>query len=235
MNVRHWVGLTATPYRADKMDGLITMQCGPIRHTIAASTATDRSLIVHDTAFETEETGMEIQAIYTQLVADEARNELIVNEVAGAASNGRRCLVLTNRLDHLEVLARGISEQTDVPVLALHGRLPPAERRVLRERITGLGASKEPFVLVAIDKVAGEGIDLPSLNTLFLTVPVSFKGRVIQQIGRVTRGDTREEDAIVHDFRDSAVPMLENMHHRRKRVMAKEGFTLRRSTQSTDS
>lgn len=227
VNVRHWVGLTATPYRADKMDGLITMECGPIRHTIAASSTTDRHLIVHNTAFETDEPGTEIQAIYTELVADAGRNELIVSEVISAVSGGRRCLVLTSRLDHLDVLVRHIRERTDAPVLALHGRLPPAERRVLRERINDLGTSADPFVLVAIDKVAGEGIDLPSLNTLFLTVPVSFKGRVIQQIGRVTRGDT-QADAIVHDFRDSAVPTLENMHHRRRRVMTKEGFTLTR-------
>ena len=64
------------------------------------------------------------------------------------------------------------------------------------------------------------------MNTLFLAVPVSFKGRVIQQIGRVTRGgaDSRMP-TVVHDFRDSNVPIFEQMYQRRRRVMAKEGFT----------
>jgi superfamily II DNA or RNA helicase len=54
-------------------------------------------------------------------------------------------------------------------------------------------------------------------------MPVSFRGRVIQQIGRVTRtGSARPAE--VHDFRDSQVPLLERMFGRRRRVMAKQGF-----------
>ncbi len=229
VGVRQWVGLTATPYRADQMDGLITMQCGPIRHTIAAAAAEIRSLVVHETAFTTDETGVDgpsIQAIYSELAIDAPRNALIVDCVVQASEEGRRSLVLTNRLDHLEALAGGIASLTEVTVLALHGRLPTPERRALRERLVSLDASREPFVLVAIDKIAGEGIDLPSLNTLFLAMPVSFKGRIIQQIGRVTRGGDADAATVVHDFRDAAVPMLERMHNRRRRVVAKEGFTI---------
>ncbi len=228
--VRHWVGLTATPYRADQMDGLITMQCGPVRHEIAARPGGERRLVVHPTAFTTKETGADgpsIQAIYTELAADDSRNALIAEQVLRAVADDRRCLVLTNRLDHLEILASLIGDRTEVPVLTMHGRLRPADRRALRSRIGELDATRTPFVLVAIDKVAGEGLDLPSLNTLFLAMPVSFKGRVIQQTGRVTRGDDQEDDvATVHDFRDGEVPLLERMHQRRRRVMVKEGFKL---------
>lgn len=139
---------------------------------------------------------------------------------------GRRSLVLTNRIDHLEALAGGIASRTDVPVLSLHGRFPAAERRALRDRVASLDAAREPFVLVAIDKIAGEGIDLPSLDTLFLAMPVSLSGRIIQQVGRVARGAGTEHEAIVHDFRGAAVPVLERMHSRRRRVVSKEGFTI---------
>lgn len=230
VNARHWVGLTATPYRADHMDGLITMQCGPIRNVITTPTPAKRRVVVHETAFTTEETGADgpsIQAIYTELAADERRNTLIVGQVLNSVEDSRRCLVLTNRLDHLDALAAALRARTEAPILAMHGRLTPAERRALRDRLTEMDASRQPFVLVAIDKVAGEGIDLPSLNTLFLAVPVSFKGRVIQQIGRVTRGNTdASAAATVHDFRDTAVPLLERMHQRRRRVMIKEGFVV---------
>lgn len=230
VNARYWVGLTATPYRADQMDGLITMQCGPIRHVIDAATSVERRVVVHETAFMTDEAGVDgpsIQAIYTELAVDEERNALIVRQVLNAVNEKRRCLILTNRLEHLDVLGAALRASTDAPVLSMHGRQTPAERRALRERLAELDTSREPFVLVAIDKVAGEGIDLPSLNTLFLAVPVSFKGRVIQQIGRVTRGDEKGgATATVHDFRDASVPLLERMHQRRRRVMKKEGFVL---------
>lgn len=228
VSVRHWVGLTATPYRADQMGGLMTMQCGPVRYEIAAEASTERRLVVHPTVFTTEESGTDgssIQAIYTELATDGSRNALIVEQVLSAVADERRCLVLTNRLEHLQVLASSIGERSDVPVLTMHGRLRAPDRRALRLRIGELDAARTPFVLLAIDKVAGEGIDLPSLNTLFLAMPVSFKGRVVQQIGRVTRGDEiGDAVATVHDFRDVEVPLLERMHQRRRRVMVKEGF-----------
>lgn len=229
VSVRNWVGLTATPYRADQMDGLITMQAGPIRHRIVPREAQERRFLVHETAFTTAEPGEggpSMQAIYSELAADEARNEQVVTEIERAAAQGRRSLVLTNRLDHLEALATAAEARTTVPVVRLHGRLPSPERRAVRERLSSLDAAREPFVLIAIDKVAGEGIDLPSLNTLFLAVPVSFKGRIIQQIGRVTRGSGAPDLPTVHDFRDVAVPVLERMHNRRRRVVAKEGFSI---------
>lgn len=227
VDARYWVGLTATPYRADQMNGLITMQCGPISHTIADIERPERGVVVHDTGFTTDEPGTDgpsIQAIYSELAVDADRNSLIIEQIVAAVVDGRTCLVLTTRLDHLNRLTDTVESRCDVPVLTLHGRLPAAERRVIRDRLTALDRAGDPFVLVAIDKVAGEGLDLPSLNTLFLTMPVSFKGRVIQQIGRVTRTGAGSRTALVHDFRDSRVPLLERMFRRRSRVMAKEGF-----------
>ena len=234
INVRNWVGLTATPYRADQMDGLITMQCGPIRHVIDTGPPTPRRLAVHETEFTTDEPGTDgpsMQLIYNQLAESEPRNGLIVAEIARAAESGQRSLVLTNRIDHVQTLATLLGDQTSAPVFALHGQLRPAERRALLDRLHELDAARTPFVLVAIDKVAGEGIDLPSLNALFLAIPVSFKGRVIQQTGRITRGGAGAEGvAVVHDFHDAAVPWLDRMHHKRRRVMQKEGFVISHDT-----
>ena len=230
VNVANWVGLTATPFRADKMDGLITMQCGPVRHTMTDVARPERQLVVHETAFTTDEPGTDgpsIQAIYSELTVDKHRNDLIVEHVGNAIHAGRTCLVLTSRVDHLRALSAAIEEHGGAPIYALHGQLSAPERRAVRARLIEADRAGAPFVLVAIDKIAGEGLDIPSMNTLFLAVPVSFKGRVIQQIGRVTRGGAvSSTPAIVHDFRDSKVPMLERMHQRRRRVMTKEGFTV---------
>lgn len=226
-----WLGMTATPYRSDHMDGLITMQCGPIRHTMSAEESASKALEVHPTDFTTEEPGTDgpsIQAIYTELVHDEARNKLVVDEVVQATELGRRCLVLTNRLDHLKTLSQQVRGRVSVPVLSLHGRLSPADRREVRSRLSKLVSSEDPFVLVSIDKVAGEGLDLPALDTLFLTVPISFKGRIVQQLGRITRNSDASSKtiAIVHDFHDPNVPLLDRMFMRRLKVMRKEGFQM---------
>lgn len=57
-----------------------------------------------------------------------------------------------------------------------------------RGKLAELLSAQKPFVLVTSYKVAGEGLDLPTPDTLFLAVPISFKGKVVQQIGRITRG-----------------------------------------------
>ncbi len=94
----------------------------------------------------------------------------------------------------------------------------------MQEQLSEIVESGDPFVLVAMDKIAGEGLDLPTLDTVFLAMPISFKGRVIQQLGRITRTTDGEATATAHDFADLNVLVLQTMHARRTRVARKEGF-----------
>lgn len=230
VNVKYWTGLTATPFRADRMNGLITMQCGPIRHVMEGQAPGDRELVVHKTTFTTDEPGTDgpsIQAIYSELSMDTARNQLIIDQVVAAASEQRYCMVLTNRIAHLQALHTLLKPLVSCEVFTLHGQLVAQERRQVRQNIAESAKQDKPFILLSIDKIAGEGLDIPAMDTLFLTMPVSFKGRIIQQAGRVTRDSTDgPAAAVVHDFRDLQVPMLERMHRRRLKILQKEGFTL---------
>ncbi len=223
--VGRWIGLTATPFRADSMDPIITMQLGPIRHEIAEHNRLTKRLVVHPTSFITAEPltdGASIQAMYGELAADAARNALIGAGIADAYWRGRRILALTNRVEHLERLRAGLAAH-GVPALRLYGGLPAVERDTIREALSAL--TGEPLVVLAIDKVAGEGLDA-DLDTLFLLAPVSFKGRVIQQVGRIMRtGRPDKTDVEVHDYLDADVPMLQRMHHKRRRLLEKRGFT----------
>ncbi|MEV1179589.1 DEAD/DEAH box helicase, partial [Nonomuraea sp. NPDC049784] len=231
-----WVGLSATPYRADQMDPVITMQCGPIRHEIIDQSTFAKHLIVHRTAFTTHEPGSDgasIQAMYGELAADQTRNQQLAADIADAHRRGRSSLVLTNRVEHVKQLSGALTELGVAPLI-LHGALPAPERGRVRKELSA--ASSGPLVVVAIDKVAGEGFDAPILDTLFLASPISFKGRVIQQVGRIMRDtEARKRDVEVHDYLDLEVPMLERMHHKRRRILDRRGFTTTAAAPARDA
>jgi superfamily II DNA or RNA helicase len=211
------------------------MQLGPIRHEIADHNRLTKRLVVHPTSFITAEPltdGASIQAMYGELAADAARNALIDAGIADAYRRRRRILALTNRVEHLERLRAGLAAR-GVSALRLYGGLPAVERDSIREALSAQNG--EPLVVLAIDKVAGEGLDA-DLDTLFLLAPVSFKGRVIQQVGRIMRtGRPDKTDVEVHDYLDAEVPMLQRMHHKRRRLLEKRGFTASGTTSPVET
>ena len=159
--------------------------------------------------------------MFGELAADTDRNKLITSNLADAYRRGRRTLALANRIEHLDLIASAL-DGLDVPAQRLHGGLPTAERA--RVRAAMAPNSPGPIIVLAIDKIAGEGLDA-DLDALFLMNPVSFKGRVIQQVGRIMRTGPDKTDVEVHDYLDASVPMLERMHHKRRRLLEKSSFT----------
>lgn len=216
---RFVTGLTATPYRRDGHQPIIAMQCGPVRHTIDAVTDTALTLRVvrRDTPFDPAVLPSEpaIQEIYSALAADDERTELIVRDTRRLLDDGRVPLVLTERREHLERLATRL--QAYVPtVVTLHGDITPRRRRDALARLGDLPPD-EPRVLVATGRFIGEGFDDPRLDTLLLTMPVAWKGTVVQYAGRLHRPHTGKREARIYDYVDAEVPVLRRMFTKRAR------------------
>lgn len=232
---RRWIGLTATPYRRDQLDDLITLQLGPVRHTIKpaesgtlASVAPPRPVLhVHPTEFtyvgavEPSSPGG-MPAVYRDLAADEARNRQIINDVLAALDRGRNCLVLTRWTSHLERLDAALRNNGHDPVV-LRGGMGAKARTAALTRLTD-PPDGQPLLAIATASYIGEGFDCPALDTLFLTAPVAFKGPLEQYVGRILRAYTGKETAEVHDYHDTRTGVLASSLAKRAPGYLRLGF-----------
>jgi superfamily II DNA or RNA helicase len=213
---RFIVGLTATPRRRDGHHPIGAFQMGPVRHVIdakaqAATRPFEHKLIVRETQLTVAEEKPSIQTIYRAVAGDRARGELVARDVQLALEEGRWPIVLTERKDHLELLCdliRGICPQ----VVVLRGG--PGSGGRARLAAVSLSGTRSR-VIVATGRYVGEGFDDPTLDTLFLAMPISWKGTVIQYAGRIQRLHPGKREVRIYDYVDRNVPMLDRMFRRR--------------------
>ena len=221
-----WLGLTATPYRRDRLDDLIAWQVGEVRHTIVSPRDHGKAaqelllpgitppggaarplpvLQVHQTDYfyggdARPQAPGGMAAIYRDLAADDDRVRQVSADVAAAMDRGRNCLVLTQWVAHLDRLAEALRTSGHDPVV-LRGGMGARARAAALERLQPQPAGL-PLLVVATGPYAGEGFDCPALDTLFLAAPVRWKGRLVQYAGRVLRPYPGKQTAEVHDYHD---------------------------------
>jgi superfamily II DNA or RNA helicase len=235
IGARRWLGLTATPYRRDELDDLISQQLGPVRHTMsdpepgtlaaAAGAVAERSLTVHLTDFQYRGDADPsapggISAVYRELVADDARNRQLINDVLAALERGRQCLVLTQWTAHVDLLAGLLRGAGHDPVV-LQGGMSAGRRQQALDR---LRPGEGPLLAVATGSYVGEGFDCPALDTLFLAAPIAFKGRLVQYVGRVLRPTPGKALVEVHDYHDADTGVLASSLRKRAAGYTSLGF-----------
>jgi superfamily II DNA or RNA helicase len=210
VRARRWLGLTATPYWRDKLDDLITLHVGPVRHTIAlprepadaipvlpASALGGRPapvLRVHPTTYcytgdASPSAPGRITVTYKDLIADEERTRQVTADVHAA-----------------HTLARALRGLGHDPVI-LRGGMGAKDRTAALARLQSQPGGP-PLLAVATGPYAGEGFDCPALDTLFLAAPVAQKGRLVQCAGRILRPYDRKTTAEVHDYHDELTGVL---------------------------
>jgi len=140
-------------------------------------------------------------------------------------TEGRTPIVLTERYDHAKLLAEILGEKSRNVVL-LSGKGTAKEKREILQGLSQIPAD-EPLILVATGRYVGEGFDLPRLDTLFLAMPVSWKGTLAQYAGRLHRNYEGKQEVLIYDYVDIRVPMLERMYHKRLSGYAAIGYTIK--------
>lgn len=229
IKARYVLGLTATPYRRDGHQPIIQMQCGPLRYEIQqkddrSQVSLQHSLICRDTGFmlPTSESEPSIQGIYAGLMADEARNKLILDDILKSLDEGRSPILLTERREHLEFFDNQLAKSLN-NVVMLRGSMGSKQRRAVAGQLAAIPGD-EKRVLLATGRYIGEGFDDARLDTLFLALPVSWKGTLMQYAGRLHRLHAGKREVRIYDYVDRNVPILMRMFQRRLRGYQAMGY-----------
>ncbi len=222
VKARYVLGLSATVTRKDGHHPIIFMQCGPVRHKVdarqqAAARPFDHKVIFRHTAFRPAATTDErtpIQTLYTQLAADSMRNDLIVADAAVAITAGRSPVVISERREHVAVLAERLAACAQ-HVVVLQGGMGARQLHAAMESLATI-PENETRVLVATGRYLGEGFDDARLDTLFLTLPISWRGTLAQYAGRLHRLHAAKREVLIYDYIDVHAPLFVKMAAKRE-------------------
>ena len=231
---KYLTGLSATVVRKDGHHPIIFMQCGPVRYRVddrkqAERRPFDHKVMVRPTGFRLPShlqnvASLPIQDVYGLLARDEQRNQLILEDVIAAVRANRFPVVLTERREHLELL-KHLLDQHIQNVIAMAGGMGKKQRKQLLEQLASISAN-EPSVIIATGRYLGEGFDDERLDTLFLTLPISWRGTLTQYAGRLHRLNAAKKEVIIYDYVDFEVPVLARMYAKRRTGYKKIGYEM---------
>jgi superfamily II DNA or RNA helicase len=228
---RYVLGLSATITRKDGHHPIIFMQCGKVRFRVDARQQANQRpfnhrVILRRTKYNLPpEMNIErppVQKIYTDLGCDDARNDMIFDDVLKALENRRSPIILTERKDHALLLAERISHFAR-NVIVLHGGMGVKKRQALTKQLEEID-DKDERVLIATGRYIGEGFDDARLDTLFLTMPISWRGTLAQYAGRLHRLHPGKQEVIIYDYVDDCVPVLARMSTKRLKGYKSLGY-----------
>jgi len=209
------------------------MQAGPIRHvaTSASQQQFEQHVITrslhHSPPLEMTqaESRLHIADVYRWLMTNTERNQKIIDDIKKAVNDQRHPIVLTERREHALLLGELLAEEDITFEVLQRGGMKAKERKAVME------ALDDTQVLVATGRYIGEGFDLPKLDTLFLALPISWKGSLAQYAGRIHRQAEGKDKVIIYDYVDNSLPMLQRMFQRRKKGYDALDYTITDSQQ----
>jgi superfamily II DNA or RNA helicase len=220
---KYVLGLSATVTRKDGHHPIIFMQCGPIRYRVdarkqAATRPFSHRVVAKKTAFRVKrqqpDEPVAIQQLYGLLARDTARNDMIFDDILSTLEAGRSPVVITERKDHLQAIAERLAKFAK-NVIVLKGGMGAKQRHQTNTALASVSDGEER-VIVATGRYLGEGFDDARLDTLFLTMPLSWRGTLAQYAGRLHRLHAAKREVVIYDYVDAAEPLLAKMASRRE-------------------
>lgn len=222
-------GLTATPQREDGLENILYMQLGEIKHK--ADKIIPRHIIqqlyIRFTSLGEHISNIETNELHDNnelIIQSEDRNNQIVQDIKDNILEKRHIIVLSRYVEHINKLKEKLDkEKINAPIYILNSKMRSKD---IKNELMNLKNEGKPFVLLTTGSYAGEGFDLPSLDTLILAMPNSGKNVMQQYLGRLLRGLDEKEKLKVYDYVDYAIPMIYRMYQKRLRAYKQLGYEI---------
>lgn len=230
-------GLTATPIRRDGHQKIIFYQCGSVLYSTTTkqmNTAQDFAhyFIPRFSSFhyvpeltESDSKNPSINQYYEKLISNSFRNELIIEDVKNAVKAGRTPLILSERIEHLNLLYERLSDSAQ-NVIFITGRDTQKQKNEILEKLRTV-PSDESLIILATGKYAGEGFDYPRIDTLMLAMPFSWKGTLAQYCGRLHRNFAGKNEVQIFDYVDYRIPVFDRMYQNRLKGYKHLGYSIK--------
>lgn len=227
VRAQYVLGLTATPERQDGHQKIIFMLAGPIRHKVKSNSIEkfEQHVVVTQlynqppAQLVNDKERPHISDVYRWLMEDNNRTQRIIDDVIAKIVEGKNPLVLTERREHAEIINQLLIENKIHSVI-LRGAMRAKERKNAIQQLA------DAQVIVATGKYAGEGFDLPRLDSLFLAMPIAWKGSLAQYAGRIHRESDGKDCVTIFDYVDASLPMLERMFRKREKGYKAMGYRI---------
>ena len=222
-------GLSATLHRSDGLIKCTYALVGGVAYTVPDSVVNTMRVEI-----QKKETGVQISRkcldtdgtlVYAKLInylaEHPARNELITLNIQELACKGHSIILLSDRVEHLNIIYNMLAKPFKEYAVILHGKVKKADReRGLEEMRT-----KKKHILLATYQLAKEGLDVPCLDRLLLATPVKDYAIVVQSVGRIARVCEGKGEPVVYDYVDD-IGFLEGMWKKRCTSYRKDGCIL---------
>ena len=228
IRAKYIYGLSATPNRSDRLDDIIYMLLGSVRHKYTAKEQADEQgldrFVVPRFTRVANITGEKLDIHQADsLIAESAvRNEQIVEDICQAIANGRTPVVLTKLRRHAETLTKMLADKADHVFLVYGGQPEKQNQLILKEMLSV--PDSETLVLIATGQKIGEGFNFPRLDTLMLASPIKFEGRLIQYVGRLNRTYKNKREVMVFDYVDPHIRFFDRQYRSRLAAYKKLGY-----------
>ena len=224
INARYKFGLSATYKRSDNLIDTIFYNLGKIKHSISKEDVA-KYRVEHielkqvsitkdyDVSSYTSSDGMiEYNYLIDMLVNDRIRNNRIINTILDNYNKKKIQIVLSLRVAHLKYLASQLAI-FNIPYLLITGEDKKRNFEAIK--------NKHTTILLTTFQLAKEGLDIPTLDTLHITLPIKDEVAIIQSIGRIERKAPQKKEATIIDYLDTNIAYCQSAYKKRLSIYKK--------------